>query len=427
MKILNNREFKNAGWLISGKVAQMVLSLAINMLTARYLGPSNFGLVGYGTSYVAFFMSLCTLGINAVIIKDFVDHPDEQGLALGTSIILRIASSFLSALMILGITSFLDAGEPLTIVVVSLCSISLVFHAFDTINYWFQANYNSKIIAIATFVSYTGTSVYRLVLLILKKNVIWFALASSLDYIILGVILLSVYKRSNGPKLRFSLSKGKQLLSKSYHYILSGMMVAIYGQTDKLMIKQFLGEAEVGYYAAAVSVCTVWTFVLQAIIDSVYPTIINLKDQKEAFERKNRQLYAIVFYVSLFVSLGYLALGRLLIVLLYGQDYIPAVTPLRIITFYTAFSYLGVARNVWIVSEGKQKYLKYMYLCAAISNVILNALFIPAFGVSGAAVASLITQILTSIGLPMCFKEMRPNGRLMLEAIILKNCFNTKE
>jgi len=427
MKILNNREIKNAGWLIAGKLAQMLLSLAVSMLTARYLGPSNFGLVGYGTSYVSFFMALCTLGINSVIIKDFADYPDEQGIALGTSIILRIVSSFLSALMILGITSVLDAGERLTIVVVSLCSISLIFHAFDTINYWFQANYNSKVTAIAAFVSYTATSLYRLILLLLKKNVIWFALASSLDYIILGVILLSVYKRSNGPKLRFSFSKGKQILSKSYHYILSGMMVAIYGQTDKLMIKQFLGETEVGYYAAAVSVCGMWTFVLQAIIDSVYPTIINLKDQKEAFDRKNRQLYAIVFYVSIFVSLGYLVFGQFLVNLFYGEAYLPAVNVLKIITFYTSFSYLGVARNVWIVSEGKQKYLKYMYLCAAVSNIVLNAFLIPSFGVSGAAMASLITQMLTSIGLPMCFKEMRPNGKLMLEAIIFKNCFNTKE
>jgi Na+-driven multidrug efflux pump len=96
---------------------------------------------------------------------------------------------------------------------------------------------------------------------------------------------------------------------------------------------------------------------------------------------------------------------------------------LKIITWYTAFSYLGVARNAWIVSEGRQRYLKYMYLGAAIINVALNCLFIPIMGAAGAAVASLITQVFTSIILPLFFKEMRPNARLILEAILLKDVF----
>ncbi len=53
-----------------------------------------------------------------------------------------------------------------------------------------------------------------------------------------------------------------------------------------------------------------------------------------------------------------------------------SVMPLRIITWYTAFSYLGVARNAWIVCENKQKYLKWVYGAAAVSNVIFEFLFL---------------------------------------------------
>lgn len=92
-------------------------------------------------------------------------------------------------------------------------------------------------------------------------------------------------------------------------------------------------------------------------------------------------------------------------------------------TWYTAFSFLGVARNAWIVSEGHQKYLKYIYGCAAIINVIFNLFFIRLWGGCGAAVASLITQIFTSIVLPMFIRDLRPNAKLMLEAILLKDVF----
>lgn len=418
---LKNKEVKNAGWLIGGKIAQMALSLVVGALSARYLGPSNYGLISYGSAFVSFFMSFCTLGINSVIIKDFVDNPDQQGETIGSSIMLRILSSILSVIMIVSIVGILDKGEPLTIIVVLLCSISLIFHCFDTLNYWFQSLYKSKVTSMATLVAYIATSVYRVVLLMLGKDIRWFAFATSIDYIVLSVILFAVYKRNGGPKLSFSITKSKQLLSKSYHYILSGMMVAIYGQTDRLMLKQMMDETTVGYYTIATTVCNMWVFVLAAIIDSMYPTILKLyKESKDKFERKNRQLYAVVFYVSVIVSLLICLLGDVAINILYGRDYASAGGVLKVVTWYTAFSYLGVARNAWIVSNDKQKYLKYMYVAAAIINVILNYFLIPLWGAIGAAVASLITQIFTSIILPFFIRDIRPNALLMLEAIVLK-------
>lgn len=419
---LKSIEAKNASWIIAGRVAQMVLSFAVSVFTARYLGPSNFGLINYAGAYVAFFTSLCTLGINSVIIKDFVDNPEEQGKAIGTTIVLRAVSSLLSSLMIVGIVSIVDKGDPVTVAVSALCSIALVFQVFDTINYWFQSRYQSKVTAIAGFIAYIATSIYKIILLILQKSVVWFAFASSVDYIVVAICLFQAYRAHDGPKFQFSWEKGKYLLSKSYYYILSGMMVAIYGHTDKLMLKQMLGETSVGYYSLASSVNLMWCFVLQAIIDSLYPTIMSLYNSgnKEAFERKNRQLYAIVIYVSIFVALMFILFGKFAVVLIYGAEYEPSANLLKIIAWYTIFSYLGVARDAWIVCTEAQKYLKYIYISAAVSNVILNLIFIPIWGAAGAAVASLLTQILTGMVLPCFIKQMRPNVKLMAEAFMLR-------
>ena len=421
-RIFANKEVKNAGWIIAGRVAQMALSFFVSVFTARYLGPGNYGIINYAGAYVTFFTSLCTLGINSVIIKDFVDNPDEQGKAIGTTIVLRAISSLMSSFMIVGIVSIVDKDEPVTIVVSALCSIALVFHVFDTINYWFQSKYQSKITAVAGLVAYIATSVYKIILLILQKSVLWFAFASSVDYIVVAICLLQAYRAHSGPRFQFSWKKGKYLLGKSYHYILSGMMVAIYGQTDKLMLKQMLGETSVGYYSLASSVNMMWCFVLQAIIDSIYPTIMSLykSGNREAFERKNKQLYAIVIYVSIFVAIMFTLFGKFAVVLIYGAEYEPSGNLLKIIAWYTIFAYLGVARNAWIVCTNNQKYLKYMYFSAAIANIIINLIFIPIWGAAGAAVASLLTQILTGMVLPCFIKQMRPNVKLMAEAFILK-------
>ena len=418
-----NKAVKNSGWLVGSKIGQMVISLLVSLITARYLGPSNYGLINYGTSFTAFFTSFCTLGINSLLVKEFVDHPEQEGQIIGTSLVLKGIASLLSALTIVAVVSVLDHDEPATIAVVALCSLGLLFAVFNSFTYWFHRHLKSKFAAIATFIAYSVTAVYRIVMVVLGQSVYWFALVSAVDHAVLAILLFAFYKKESGQRLGFSWSYGKELLSRSKHFILSGLMVAIYGQTDKLMLKQMLDVTATGYYATATTINNLWCFVLTAIVDSLNPAIMEAHKagNEELFKRKNRQLYALVFYISMVVALGFNIFAELIVLILYGRAYLPAAGPLRIISWYTAFSYLGVARNSWLVSKNKQRHMIKLYLGAAIVNVVLNLMLIPVCGATGAAIASLIAQIMTGIVMPFFIKELRENGKMMVEGIMLKD------
>lgn len=419
--LLKNRIIKNAGWIIFARVGQMLINFFVGILSARYLGPGNYGLISYAAAYTAFFTSFCTLGINSIIVKEFVDRKGQEGEILGTAIGLRAISSILSAVMMIAISFIVDNNEPITIAVVALSSLGAVFHIFELFNYWFQSKLESKKTAIASLTAYSVAAIYKILLLATDSSVVLFALVSSVDYICVAIILFLFYKKDHGGKLSFSWKYGKDMLRKSCHFILPGLMVAVYGQTDKIMLKHMISENEIGYYALAVSLCGVWTFVLSAIIDSLVPSIMQAyQEDRQKFKQLNRLLYCIVFYVSAIVSILFMVFGKLAIDILYGEAYLPAAAPLKIITWYTAFSYFGVARNAWVVCENKQRYLKYIYLSAAISNVVLNLVFIPSFGASGAAIASLVAQIITTMVAPFFIKEMRENSIMMMEAILFK-------
>lgn len=421
-KWLANKTIKNAGWIIAGKIAQMLINLFVGLLTARYLGPSNFGLVNYAAAYTGFFNAFCTLGITSILVKEFISNPEKEGEILGTSLLLRAVSSFLSAVVIVCVVINVDADEPTTILVVALSSIGLLFRAFEVFNYWFQSRLQSRVTAVVSLIAYGVMAAYKVVLLITGRNVVWFAFATSVDYICIGAMLLLAYRKHGGRKLRVSLDYGRDLLSRSRYFILPSLMVAIYAQTDKFMLKQMLGDAQIGYYSTAVSLSSVWCFVLQAIIDSVYPSIMEAYGKDERlFARRNKQLYAIIFYISLFVSVLFTILAEWVVCLLYGEAYLPAAAPLRVITWYTAFSYLGVARNAWIVCKDRQKYLLPVYGLSAISNVVLNLLLIPKLGTVGAAAASLAAQIMTTMVFPFLIPDLRENSALMVEAITLKD------
>jgi len=419
-RLLQSAVVKNASWLICGRIAQMVISLIVGVLTARYLGPANYGLINYAAAYATFFMALCTLGINSVLVKEFVDYPEEEGAIIGSSLLLQATSSFLSWGVIVGIVCFVDAGETTTIAVTALYCLSLLVRIFEVYNYWFQSRLQSKVTAVVLLIGYLVTSVYKITLLVLHMRVEWFAVAMALDYLVVGILLMVSYKKYGGARLRCSLSVSKRILRKSVPFILPGLMVAVYGYVDKFMLKQMLSETEVGFYATATAVCGMWAFVLQAVIDSVYPSIMEAHKKNYAeYEKKNRQLYGIVFYIAIGVSILFYLFGKWVVLILYGPDYLPAVVPLKIVTWYTAFSYLGVARNAWIVCEEKQKHLKYIYVSAAILNVLMNLLFIPNWGAAGAAAASLATQILTTMIIPFFIKDLRHNSILMIEGILL--------
>lgn len=425
--LLSNRVAKNASWLIVGQIYHMLLVFVVGLITARYLGPSNQGLINYATTYTSFFYAFCTLGINSIIVKKLVDNPQREGETLGSAITLRTISSFLSVILMIGISFIVDRGEATTNTVVALCGMGVLFRVSDTLNYWFQSKLQSKYVAISTIISYTAVSAYKVWLLVNGKSVEWFAISTSIDYFVAAIVLFIVYKRHNGPRMSFSGKTAKELLASSHHFIITGMMVSIYGSTDKFMLKQMLNEAEVGYYATATSICNVWVFILSAIISSLYPIILQeFGNDNRKFELRNRQLYALVFYLSVFISLFFVVFATPIVSILYGEAYLPTVAPLRIITWYTAFSYLGVARDAWVVSYNRQNYLKYIYICSAFANVVLNAVMIPHWGCSGAALASLITQISTIFVFPFFIKELRPNVKLMIDAICLKDVFEAR-
>lgn len=84
--LLHNRVAKNAGWIMGEKIIQMFINFIVGLITARYLGPSNYGLINYAAAYTAFFSSICTLVINSVIVKEFIEGPENEGEIIGTAL-----------------------------------------------------------------------------------------------------------------------------------------------------------------------------------------------------------------------------------------------------------------------------------------------------------------------------------------------------
>ena len=273
--------FHNAKWIIVCRIVQAILQLIIGMLTARYLGPSNYGLINYASSIVAFALPLMKLGFDSTLVRELIEDPEKEGEIVGTSLTLNVISALLCLLGVTAFVSIANAGERVTILVCILYSISLFCAALEMVQYWFQYKLLSKYSSIVSLLVYVVVAAYRIYLLITGKNVYWFALTNALDFGLIGAALLIIYFKKGGQKFAFSWSRAKAMLSKSKHYILASLMIVVIQNTDHVMITNMMGTKENGFYSAAITSAGVVQFVYTAIIDSFRPIILASKKNDE--------------------------------------------------------------------------------------------------------------------------------------------------
>ena len=417
-KMKAKQVFNNAKWIIICKIAQSILQLIVGMISARYLGPSNYGLISYAGSVVAFALPLMKLGFDAILVHELVANPDKEGEIMGTSLLLNLFSSVLCMGGVAAFASVANFGETETIIVCVLYSVSIFFAALEMTQYWFQYKLLSKYSSIVMLLAYVVVSTYKIFLLVTQKSVYWFALSHSVEYGAVAVLLFVFYFRKGGKAFSFSFARAKKMLGKSKHYIFAALMIVVIQNTDHIMLTKMIGEAENGYYAAAITCTSIAQFVFMAIIDSFRPLILSCKKGDEAnYEKNISRLYGIIVYISIAQSLVFTIFAPLIIKVMYGAEFVSAVPVLRILICYSAFSYMGTVRNIWLLAEEKQKYLPIINLSGVVLNIVMNSFMIPLWGACGAAFASFLTQFFMNFVFGFVFKPIRKNNMLLLKGI----------
>ena len=351
-------------------------------------------------------------------MQEIIECPEEEGTVLGTSMIMCFFSSLLCVFGVISFTFLINHDEKDTLIVVALYSILLFFQAFEILQYWFQAKFLSKYTSITMLLAYVIVSVYKAILLITEKSVYWFAVSNAFDVLIIVVALFIIYKKIGCKPLQFSFSIAKRLFAKSKYYVISNMMLVIFAQTDRVMLKQMIDDSATGFYSAAATCAALSNFVFIAIIDSARPSIFEQKkNSTKAFEQSVSKLYSIIIYLAALQSVFITFTAKYIIDVLYGPQFVDSTAILRIIVWYTIFSYMGSVRNIWMLAEGKQKYLWSINLCGALANVLLNVFLIPVWGGCGAAVATLITQFITNVCTGLIFKPIKRTNYLIMSGL----------
>lgn len=412
--IIKNKVVTSASWIIICRIIQAVCSLIVTMITSRYLGPSRFGLISYAASICTFFLPIMQLGLPNTQVNELVNDKENEGRIIGTSLVLCLISSIFCVLGVVSFSLIVNAGDGETIITCFLYSLLLLFQSIEILQYWFQTHYKFKIVSVIILVAYILTSFYKIILLANNRTLSEYALSYALDHLIIAASLFVVFRRTSKIKLSFDSKIAKKLLSKSKYYIIANLMIVVFAQTDRVMLKLMIGNEVTGLYSAAYTLANMLNFVYDAIVDAYRPTIMQSKiDKPEKYECGLQNLTCIIIFFSLIVCTIVTIFAGLGIRVVYGKGFIGAKSILQIVIWYTIFAYIGAVRNIWLLVENKQKILWKVNMSGAALNISLNYILIPILGAEGAAIASLITQCFTNVVLTYLLRCLRGYANIL--------------
>ena len=407
------------------KVLRLLIALSVGVWVTRYLGPEQFGILSYAQSFVGIFTALSSLGLNDIIIRELVKTEDEKEVILGSSFGLQTLGSSV-IMLILIVSIYYNDNEPLTNKIIIILGLLTFINSFNVISSYFHSQVKSKFYAISGLVGVGISALLKIYLILGGYSLIYFVYVLAFDVVFLSSGLIWFYWKSGQSVVawKFSWPVAKSLLKDAWPLILSGIIVSIYMKIDQVMIKEFLGNSEVGQYSAAVRLSEAWYFIPTIICSSLFPAIINakLKDDTLYMDRLQK-LYNLMVVLGAVIIVPVLLFSDWMIHILYGEAFQRSAGVLNIHILGSVFVFLGVANQKWFISENFQAYNIICLGIGMLANIVLNILMIPKMGIMGAAYATLVSQFMASVLAPVLFKKTRNSFYMMLKALFFVQVF----
>lgn len=393
---------KNTGWIFFDKIFRIIAGISVSILIARFLGPSDFGILNYITVFPLMFAAFVNLGLGNILFNEFIARNDiEKNKELfSTSLLLRLMAGLISYILIIIISTITHHTDEALNVLVCISALSLIVQSFDIIDVYFQSQRLTKFSIIPKLIIFFIATLVRLYGLWIKAELKFFVIVGVAEAVSSTLLAFMVYARFvkfNFMRLQIDKTLALYLLKISWPLMISELFLFLYVRVDLLMIKQLSTTAELGNYSVTMRITDLWYFIPVAITTSLAPSLVSMRSTNYAeYLNRYKYLLAMLASISLTISFSVTIFADQFIHLIYGNKYDGVGTILSINIWTGLFVFLAIGSNQWFVIENLQRFILIRTVMGAIINIILNFMLIPRFGAIGASLATLAAQLFAS-------------------------------
>ena len=387
----------NLFWAMTGKVVNMAGILFVGILVARYLGPSQYGLMNYVISYVTLFTVISNFGLDDIEIRELSRTPDRKEYILGTCFRIRIFFATLALILVI-FSLFLFDADTLTSCMILLYSVTLYTGSFNIIRNYFISIIKNEFVVKSEIIRTIIGACIKIILLWFKAPLEYFIVATMFDTILVASGYCFSYQKIVGKisAWKYDRTMVSYYIRESFPLVLSGAAVIIYQRIDQVMIGNMIGNTAVGYFATAGKFLDLILFLPMILTQTLTPLLVKVKENSiEEYERKKQQFISIVVWTSIILSVFVSLIAYWLISFTYGETYLMAVPILQIMAFKTVGMALSSSSGQIIIMEHIQKWAFIRNIIGCLICIGLNFLLIPHYGIMGSAWVTIITVAFT--------------------------------
>ncbi len=420
----NNNYINNSIWILAEKASRIISGILVGVLVARFLGKEQFGIISYALSVLSIFTVFSTLGLDGIVVRELITEKKKKYDIIGTTFWLRFIGSFLVVIASTYYSFMRDPSDRTWIVF--LVSIAVVFQSFSVIDFYFQSEVKGKYNAITQIITLIISAIVKLILIYFEAPLSWFASMVMLEAILTAINQLVFYKQNQQEvsQWKFSLSEAKRLLSHSWPIIISAFMQMIYQQADKILIARYLQDmGMVGQYSAATRISEASFFIPVALSAALFPGIINNRENKPLQLKRLTQIYSLMIWSALIISIGGYLLGDWVIGFLYKDGFPLAPEIFKIHIWITIPVFFGTAWGSWLLALNKQKLITIYQVLVLIFILALEMYMIPKYGIKGAAYSVVFSYLLSLLAIIFVYKP-KESAMLFISALNPKNLFD---
>ena len=442
-----NNLFNNALWLFSGKAAGGIFSAIQNILIARALGVTNYGLLVLILAYVEIVNNLLDLRVWEFATKYIGSYwskkeYDKTCSIIKLSYIIDISTglfAFIIAVLFASLANDIFIKSPSATALITIYALSLLINtANSTSNAILRVFDNFKQIA---FIS-TAHNFFRLVAVVLvlmvQKDIKWILIAfilSSLFGFIVRIIIVHKALINNGLtnwwKVRITLVKQqrKEMLWFLVNTSLSGTLKAARDNSlGVLFLGYVIGKEAAGLYKIAKSVLKIVNRITNPVNEAIYPELVKIYSADKFKDFLGLLKYATINLqkVTLPIIVIIIVFSEQILELVFGYEYAPAYNTMRVIAVSAMLTQLMFWVNPALLALGRPGLRTLILLLSTVCYICLIVIFVPkyshlgaAFGLLGYAIVRLILSFMSikhSIGI-----EKDRSNRDLISSIEVNN------
>ncbi|MDO8528977.1 MAG: flippase [Nanoarchaeota archaeon] len=408
LKLLAKSSFVVSITLIISKVLLYLYRIVI----ARKFGPEIYGLFTLSVVIVSWFRLFSGLGIKDGVIR-FIslfrakNEKEKIQYILKKSLIILIFTSILAGILLFVLSDFIAIrffSNSKLIPFLKIFSVTLPFTVLGAIFLSIIRGFEK--ISWFAFISEVLGNFIQLIILILlvflgSNSVPISYLIGTFSIFIVAYFVsrLSVpnifvpNKNSEKNKKTF-----KEMFSYSWPFLFYSVINFIFYWTDSFMIGIIENAESVGFYNAAVPIAMLIYLPFSLFAQLFFPLVTKefSKGNMETVKQLSQQVGKWIFMIVMPIFVIFMIFPGVFINLLFGAEYLVAENSLRFLSIGALFITLSAVSQELLSMKGKSKLILFDIICATIINIILNAVFIPPYGINGAAFATMLSSIVLS-------------------------------